>query len=163
MKNGAWEAAIYGYTAMKLTMPRPRFTSHVHYDSIATNPDIQFFRHLRNACGHDGRWNFNELKHPAIWRDKELHMNLVGSVVFGGLLKHGDVVFLFTDIDKKCFEQMPPGGLTPRSSGAPVSVAAGCPRRCAPRRPLNAIVKIWRHAHARMTDQVGARPEHPHI
>ena len=27
--------------------------------------------------------------------------------------------------------------LTTRSSGAPVSDAAGCPRRCAPRRPLN--------------------------
>jgi hypothetical protein len=47
----------------------------------------------------------SELKHPAIWRDKELHMNLVGSVVFGGLLKHGDVVLLFTDIDQKCFER----------------------------------------------------------
>ncbi len=32
------------------------------------------------------------------------------------------------------------GLLTLRSSGAPVSDAAGCPRRCAPRRPLNAIV-----------------------
>jgi hypothetical protein len=30
--------------------------------------------------------------------------------------------------------------LTPRSSGAPVSNAAGCPRRCTPRHPLNAIV-----------------------
>src|SRR5688572_21406985 len=28
-----------------------------------------------------------------------------------------------------------------RSSGAPVSVAAGCPRRYAPRRPLNANVR----------------------
>src|SRR5436853_7779177 len=31
-----------------------------------------------------------------------------------------------------------------RSSGAPVSGAAGCRRRCAPRRPLNAIVRsLW--------------------
>jgi hypothetical protein len=31
--------------------------------------------------------------------------------------------------------------ITIRSSGAPVSVAAGFPRRYAPRRPLNAIVR----------------------
>lgn len=29
-----------------------------------------------------------------------------------------------------------------RSSGAPVSDAAGCPRRYAPRRPLNAVVRF---------------------
>jgi hypothetical protein len=80
-------------------------TSHAHYDAISTKPDIQFFRHLRNACGHDGRWNYKELKHPAIWRDKELNMGHVGSLVFGGLLKHGDVVLFFIDIDKKYFEQ----------------------------------------------------------
>lgn len=39
--------------------------SHAHYDKISREPDIQFFRHLRNACGHDGNWNFTELKYPA--------------------------------------------------------------------------------------------------
>jgi hypothetical protein len=34
------------------------------------------------------------------------------------------------------------GGTTLRSSGAPVSVAAECPRRFTPRRPLNAIVSV---------------------
>lgn len=34
-----------------------------------------------------------------------------------------------------------------RSSGAPVSYAAGCPRRFAPRRPLNAIVSVISHEH----------------
>lgn len=80
-------------------------TSHAHYDAISKKPDIQFFRHLRNACGHDDRWNFKELIHPAIWRDKELNMSHVGSLAIGGLLKHGDVVLLFVDIDKKYFEQ----------------------------------------------------------
>jgi hypothetical protein len=79
--------------------------SHARYDAISTKPDILFFRHLRNACGHDGRWNFKDLKHPAKWRDKELTMSHVGSLVFGGLLKHGDVALLFGDIDKKYFEQ----------------------------------------------------------
>lgn len=80
-------------------------TSHAHYDAISTKPDIQFFRHLRNACGHDGRWNFKDLKHPAVWRDKKLDMSLVNTPVIGGILKHGDVVLLFIDIDKKYFER----------------------------------------------------------
>jgi len=80
-------------------------TSHAHYDAIATKPEVQFFRHLRNACGHDGNWNFSELKHSAKWRDKELKLEHSGSPVFNGLLKHGDVVLLFMDIDRKYFEQ----------------------------------------------------------
>lgn len=79
--------------------------SHAHYDLIATKPDIQFFRHLRNACGHDGRWNFTELKYAAVWRDKVLKMEHVGEGAFGGLVKHGDLMLLFTDIDRKYFEQ----------------------------------------------------------
>jgi hypothetical protein len=79
--------------------------SHTRYDQIATEPDIQFFRHLRNACGHDGSWNFNELKYPACWRDKELLLFHSGSEVFGGLLAYGDVILLMQDIDKKYFEQ----------------------------------------------------------
>ena len=79
--------------------------SHAHYQEIATNPDIQFFRHLRNACGHDGSWNFDELKHPAVWREKELCLELSGAKVFGGLLKHGDVILLMKDIDSKYFDK----------------------------------------------------------
>jgi len=79
-------------------------TTHAHYELIAHEPDIQFFRHLRNACGHDGKWNFKELKRPAIWRDKELTLEHIGQEAFGGLLKHGDVWLLFIDIDMKYFE-----------------------------------------------------------
>lgn len=80
-------------------------TMHAHYDLIATKPEIQFFRHLRNACGHDGKWNFTELKYPAVWRDKELTVEHSGKEIFNCLLKHGDIVLLFTDIDLKYFEQ----------------------------------------------------------
>jgi hypothetical protein len=80
-------------------------TTHAHYDVIAHEPDIQFFRHLRNACGHDGKWNFKQLKQPAIWRDKELKLEHIGQEAFGGLLKHGDVLLLFIDVDMKYFEQ----------------------------------------------------------
>jgi hypothetical protein len=78
---------------------------HAHYEQIATNPDVQFFRHLRNACGHDGSWNFGYLKHRAAWRDKELLSEQSGLKVFGGLLKHGDVMLLMKDIDSKYFDQ----------------------------------------------------------
>lgn len=78
---------------------------HAHYERISTKPEIQFFRHLRNAGAHDGRWNFTELKHPARWRDKELTLQHSGQLVFGGVLKHGDVALLFIDIDKVYFEQ----------------------------------------------------------
>lgn len=79
--------------------------SQAHYDAIATKPDIQFLRHLRNACGHGGHWNFGELVHPAAWRDKELRMEHVGQAAFGGLLKHGDLMLLLIDIDRAYFQQ----------------------------------------------------------
>lgn len=80
--------------------------SHAHYDKISIEPDIQFLRHLRNACGHDGNWYFTELKNPAEWRDKRLTMADVGKNAFDGNLKAGDVVLLFIDIDRKNFEQL---------------------------------------------------------
>jgi hypothetical protein len=80
-------------------------TTHARYDTISIEPEIQFFRHLRNACGHDGRWNFAELKHPAAWRDKTLQVEDTGTPVFNGMLKHGDMLLLFRDIDRKYFEQ----------------------------------------------------------
>lgn len=80
--------------------------SYSHYEKISTQPEIQFFRHLRNACGHDGEWNFSELKNPAEWRDKKLAMTDVGKRVFDSYLKTGDVMLLFIDIDRKYFENV---------------------------------------------------------
>jgi hypothetical protein len=80
-------------------------TTHTRYDAISTQPEVLFFRHLRNACGHDGRWNFADLKHPSRWRDKSLSLNDSGRPVFGSVLKHGDVILIFRDIDRKFFEQ----------------------------------------------------------
>lgn len=86
--------------------------SHAHYENIATEPDIQFFRHLRNACGHDGTWNFKELKRPAQWRDKKLTLGHIGQPAFGEFFKHGDLALLIVDVDRKYFEQP-----TPRTGG----------------------------------------------
>lgn len=79
--------------------------SHAHYGRIAINADVQFFKHLRNACGHDGCWNFSDLKHRAAWRDKDLGPEHSGVKVFGGLLKHGDVILLMMDVGSGYFEQ----------------------------------------------------------
>jgi len=62
---------------------------HAHYDKISTKPEIQFLRHLRNACG----------------RDKRLTMADAGKIAFAANLKIGDVVLLFIDIDRQYFEQ----------------------------------------------------------
>lgn len=80
--------------------------SHERYEKIASAPDVQFFRHLRNACGHDGRWSFKEkeLVRRASWRDKSLTMADVGTPVFQKVLKHGDVMLIFLDLDRKYFQ-----------------------------------------------------------
>lgn len=80
--------------------------SHAHYDKISTAPDIQFFRHLRNACGHDGKWNFSKLQHPAEWRHRKLTMGDIGNAAFDSTFRHADVVLLFEDIDHKYFERL---------------------------------------------------------
>jgi len=99
-------AAIEQVTRAFVALMWDLLTTHAHYDRIATAPDVQFFRHLRNACGHGGVWNFSSLTHPASWRDKSLSLTDVGQPVFGGILKHGDVMLLFLDIDRAYFEQV---------------------------------------------------------
>lgn len=84
--------------------------SHATYDKIATEPEIQFFRHVRNACGHDGRFNFKELKHKAYWRDKVVTEDLKGKKVFPEFLTDGDLYLLILDIENKYFESYKPPG-----------------------------------------------------
>jgi len=80
---------------------------HANYDQIATTPEIQFFRHPRNACGLNGRWNFTEkdLMLPACWRDKTSALADFGQPAFNGIMNHGDVILLFIDIDLRYFQQ----------------------------------------------------------
>ncbi len=101
------EATLNQISGMFVAAMWDTLVSHANYDKISTEPEVQFFRHLRNACGHDGRWNFSKLSHVAQWRDKELTEAHAGQVVFGGLLTQGDVVVLVTDIDKQYFERPP--------------------------------------------------------
>jgi len=88
--------------------------SHRDYDRISTEPEIQFFRHVRNACAHSGMFNFSELRHPATWRDKEITMELVGHPIFPDFLADGDPVLLLLDINNLYFQQWTvPGYVTP--------------------------------------------------
>ena len=79
------------------------FATQETYPSIANEPEIQFLRHVRNACAHDGRFNFTELKHAARWRDKQITMAAVGTIALPGFLADGDLVLLMLDIGEKYF------------------------------------------------------------
>jgi hypothetical protein len=88
-------------------------TAHENYDAIATKPEIQFFRHIRNACAHGGRFNFQSLPYPARWRERSLTIEHRGVEVFPGFLKDGDLLLLFADIGCTYFEDTPPPGHVP--------------------------------------------------
>ena len=81
---------------------------HKQYQKISTEPDIQYFRHMRNACAHNNTLNFKGLKYPAKWREREIKQEDSGSKIFPGFLSGGDVMLLMMDIDKKYFEQLLP-------------------------------------------------------
>lgn len=83
------------------------------YNSIATEPEIQFFRHVRNGCSHDNQFNFDALKHPAKWRDKEITTALKGQTVFPDFIKDGDPLLLLLDINNKYFEPIMIEGYIP--------------------------------------------------
>lgn len=96
-------AAVEQVTCIFVAAMWDTLFSHTNYEAINTKPEVQFMRHLRHACAHNGRWNFTELKHPAVWRDKELKLEHSGTRAFGGLLNHGDPMLLFQDIDHAYF------------------------------------------------------------
>ncbi len=77
--------------------------SHQTYPKICTEPSVQFFKHVRNACAHDGRFNFTELGHPARWRDKEITMKMSGTAPFPDFLADGDVILMVVDINNQYF------------------------------------------------------------
>jgi hypothetical protein len=83
-------------------------TEHRRFDAISTEPEIQFFRHVRNACAHDGTLNFEELKHPARWRDKQITETMRGINLFPDIMKDGDPFLLVLDVNNKFFSYIEP-------------------------------------------------------
>jgi len=74
-----------------------------NFEKISKEPDIQFFRHIRNGCAHGNMFNFTNLKYAAKWRDKTISESNKGKTVFPELLKEGDPFLLLLDINNKYF------------------------------------------------------------
>jgi hypothetical protein len=97
LANAAWEAA--------------RFASkHPSWDK----PEVQFFRHVRNAASHGNRWSFKEPSGrrpgtpdlPAAWRGLELDHTRKGRdnplqhlACFGRSLSSADLLRLLLDVE----------------------------------------------------------------
>lgn len=66
------------------------------------HPEIEFFRHVRNAASHGGRWHFTgrEPSRPAIWRGKTLNQGMHDTPLFGPVFEPGDVLVLLWDIEQ---------------------------------------------------------------
>lgn len=89
--------------------------SHRTYDSIANEPKIQFFRHIRNGCAHNNKLNFVAINKIAKWRDKEIIISDKDKSVFPDMLKDGDPILLVIDINNKYFH---PIDLTKKANNA---------------------------------------------
>ncbi len=66
------------------------------------HPELEFFRHLRNAASHGGVWTFrgDEPSRPAEWRGRKLTKSLEGKRLFDADLKPGDLLVLLSDVEK---------------------------------------------------------------
>ena len=81
-------------------------TGTSNFKNISKEPEIQFFRHVRNGCAHGNRFNFNQLSYSAHWRDKAIMAGNKGKPVFPDVLKDGDPMLLLFDINNKYFNHV---------------------------------------------------------
>lgn len=76
------------------------------FSSLLSTPELQFFRHLRNASAHSNRfyWGSGSSRArtieglPIVWRGKEINEGLENSQVYMDFLKPGDIFLLLSDI-----------------------------------------------------------------
>ncbi len=78
-------------------------SSHENYDNICNEPEVQFFRHVRNGCAHSNQLNFTTVDKVAKWRDKEIKDLDKNKNIFLDILKDGDPILLVVDINNKYF------------------------------------------------------------
>ena len=83
-----------------------RMLINTAYESVKdklskTNPTHEFFRHLRHAVSHGGKWKFlgKEPRFPAKWRGKEIIKDLEGGSIWSVDLRPGDILILLNDIE----------------------------------------------------------------
>ncbi len=88
--NAAYEAAVDRYGDDQWLELRQR------------HPELEFFRHLRNAASHGGVWNFrgNEPSRQASWRGRQLSNVLNGGRLFDVNLRPGDLLVFLSDVEK---------------------------------------------------------------
>jgi len=71
------------------------------YDDRST--EFDFFRHLRNACGHGNKFTFNDKTTglPAKWRGAKINKELEGQYAVFGLAGIPDIIVLLKDIENR--------------------------------------------------------------
>ncbi|GGF76654.1 hypothetical protein GCM10010912_22210 [Paenibacillus albidus] len=76
-----------------------------HYSD---DPLWQFYRHVRNAAAHGGKFNFNKNQpdKPSEWKNMRLEASLnkthlIDTIDQKGYMKFGDIILLLLDIENK--------------------------------------------------------------
>jgi hypothetical protein len=68
------------------------------------HPEIEFFRHLRNAASHGGVWNFRQNEprpdRAAEWRGRTISRALQGTPIWDVGIQPGDVLVLLWDVEQ---------------------------------------------------------------
>jgi len=67
-----------------------------------THPELEFFRHARNAVSHGGLWHFGktEPSRAASWRGRNITRQLAGRSLWAARLKPGDLLILLSDVEQ---------------------------------------------------------------
>lgn len=72
------------------------------------DPLWQFYRHVRNAAAHGGKFNFNKNQpdKPSEWKNMKLEASLnktylIDTIDQKGYMKFGDIILLLLDIEDK--------------------------------------------------------------
>jgi len=97
---------FYHVNSMFLISMWAILTETQNFNNISREPEIQFYRHVRNGCAHGNMFNFTKLRYPAKWRNKEIVAANSGQSVFPDVLKDGDPIFLLVDINNKFFKNL---------------------------------------------------------
>lgn len=95
--------AFYHVNSMFLVSMWAILTETFILEKISKEPEIQFYRHVRNGCAHGNKFNFGQLSYPAQWRDKTITEENNNKPVFPDVLRDGDPMLLLVDINNKYF------------------------------------------------------------
>ena len=68
------------------------------------HPELEFFRHIRNAASHGGVFNFKQNepnpKRAAVWRGRSIALQLQGKPLWDASLQPGDTLVFLWDIEQ---------------------------------------------------------------